>query len=144
MSEAMQSYSRAPGFPISRSAFGAVLFALALALPAPAAALEAGDVGEGRKVFKICKNCHSVKQGKTGTFGPNLYQVVGRIAGAVPDYPYSDSLADADFAWTPERLDEFIADPDGAYPDTKMAFKGLPDAADRANVIAYLFAAGER
>ena len=98
----------------------------------------------GRKVFKVCKNCHSAKEGKTGTFGPNLYQVVGRVAGAVPGYPYSDSFANAEFAWTPERIDESLADPDGVYPDTKMAFKGLPDAADRADVIAYLIAAGER
>ena len=70
--------------------------------------------------------------------------MVGRVAGAVPGYPYSDSFANAEFAWTPERIDEFLADPDGVYPDTKMAFKGLPDAADRADVIAYLIAAGER
>jgi cytochrome c2 len=146
MSEAMQSYAPVPGFPIARSAFGAVLLALAFAfaVPAPAAAFEAGDVGEGRKVFKVCKNCHSVKEGKTGTFGPNLYQVVGRVAGAVPGYPYSETFATADFAWTPERIDEFITNPSGRYPDTKMKFKGLPDAGDRANVIAYLIAAGER
>jgi cytochrome c len=98
----------------------------------------------GRKVFKACKNCHTVRAGKTGTFGPNLYQAVGRVAGAVPGYRYSDSFANAEFAWTPERIDEFVADPRGPYPDTKMAFKGLPDAAERANVIVYLIAAGER
>ena len=123
---------------------GGVLLALAIVFAAPAAAIEAGDVGEGRKVFKICKNCHSVKQGKTGNFGPNLYRVVERTAGGVPGYPYSESLANAGFVWTPERIDEFIADPRGLYPDTKMTFTGLPDAMDRANVIAYLVAAGER
>ncbi len=129
---------------MSRLVFYVVLLALAFAAPASTVAAEAGDVGEGRKVFKVCKNCHSAKQGKTGTFGPNLYQVVGRVAGAVPGYPYSDSFANAEFAWTPERIDEFIADPKGVYPDTTMVFKGVPDATDRANLIAYLIAAGER
>ncbi len=123
---------------------GLLAAALALGSAAPAAAQSEGDPNAGRKVFKVCKNCHSVKQGKTGTFGPNLYQIVGRVAGSVPGYPYSELFAEARFAWTPERIDEFIADPGRLYPETKMVFKGLSDAADRANVIAYLIAAGRR
>ena len=42
---------------------------------------------------------------KSSTFGPNLYQVVGRIAGMAADHDYSPALAGAGFAWTPELLD---------------------------------------
>ena len=64
-------------------------------MPGGAAARAESDSSAGRKIFKQCRNCHSVRQGKTGTFGPNLYQVVGRIAGmaaaSTPD-TFGDAL----------------------------------------------------
>lgn len=102
-----------------------------------------GNSSAGRKVFKQCRNCHSVRQGKTGTFGPNLYQVVGRIAGMAADHDYSPALAGAGFAWTPELLDRWLADPQAILPGTEIEFV-LESAQQRADVIAYLIAAGKR
>ena len=49
--------------------------------------------------------------GKFGTFGPNLYQVVGRMAGTAPEYTYSPSLAGAGLACTTEPLDHWLTNP---------------------------------
>jgi len=102
-----------------------------------------GDSSAGRKVFKQCRNCHSVRAGKFGTFGSNLYQVIGHMAGTAPDYDYSPALAGAGFTWTPELLDRWLADPPAFLPGTEMEFI-LESAEERADVIAYLIAAGKR
>jgi cytochrome c len=102
-----------------------------------------GDSSAGRKNFKQCRNCHSARQGKTGTFGPNLYQVVGRIVGTGEGHNYSPALDAADFAWTPELLGRWLTDPQTFLPGAEIEFL-LDDAEERANVIAYLIAAGKR
>ena len=43
--------------------------------------------------------------------------------------------------WDDATLDAYLADPNGVVKGTKMAFAGLKDAQDRADVIAYLKAA---
>ena len=127
--------------------FTFVLLVVALAsgqfLPGSSPARAEGDSSAGRKIFKQCRNCHSVRAGKFGTFGPNLYQVVGRIAGTAPEHDYSPVLKYAGFAWTPERLDRWLADPQAFLPGAEMEFL-LESAQARADVIAYLIAAGKR
>ncbi|HJN61267.1 MAG TPA: c-type cytochrome, partial [Alphaproteobacteria bacterium] len=108
----------------------------------PANAVE-GERSAGRKIFKQCRNCHSVRAGKFATFGPNLYRVVGRQAGTAPQHDYSPALAAAGFIWTPERLGRWLADPEAFVPSAKMKFR-LKSAQARADVIAYLIAAGKR
>ncbi|WP_435140807.1 c-type cytochrome [Pseudopelagicola sp. nBUS_19] len=106
-----------------------------LALAAPAIA--EGDVGKGEKGFKKCKSCHSVispdgeaivKGGKTG---PNLYGVIGRVAGS-EDFKYGSGLkeaAEAGFVWTEDTLAEYTKDPkkwlgkNGFAKKSKMSFK---------------------
>ena len=114
----------------------------------PAAADESGvggDRSKGRKVFRThCRNCHSARPEKYGTFGPNLYRVVGRMAGNGPQHDYSEALLAADFEWTAARLEAYLTDPDAYLPGTEMTFPGLASAQDRADVIAYLIAAGQR
>jgi len=112
-------------------------------LPGGTSARADGDSSAGRKIFKQCRNCHSVRQGKFATFGPNLYQVVGRMAGTAPEYTYSPALAGAGFAWTAERLERWLTGPQALLPGAKMKFL-LESAEARADVIAYLIAAGKR
>jgi cytochrome c len=67
--------------------------------------------------------------------------VVGRQKGAAAGYEYSEALlAVASETWTPENLNGFLESPKGYMVGTKMAFNGLPDIKDRANLIAYLAA----
>ncbi|MDA0231071.1 MAG: c-type cytochrome [Proteobacteria bacterium] len=123
--------------------FLAAAFGSEQSLPGGLSARAEGDSSAGRKVFKQCRNCHSVRQGKFGTFGPNLFQVVGRMAGTAPEHKYSPALAGAGFAWTPERLDRWLTDPQEFLPGAKMKYV-LESAVARADVIAYLIAAGKR
>ena len=114
-----------------------------LAVGAFAPANAEGDSSKGRKIFKECRNCHSVRAGKYDTFGPNLYRVVGREAGTAAEHEYSPALINAGFVWTVERLDRWLAEPEKFLPGAEMEFT-LDSAQDRADVIAYLIAAGKR
>ncbi len=95
------------------------------------------DASAGEKVFRQCKACHSTEAGKNGT-GPSLYGVVGRAVDSVDGYGYSGALEAVATEWTPEDLNKFITSPKDFAPGTKMTYKGLKDAEDRANLIAWL------
>ena len=96
-----------------------------------------GDAEAGKKVFAKCMTCHSVDAG-VNKVGPTLHGVVGRHSGSVEGYSYSDANKNSGITWTPEELYVYLADPQATIPGTKMAFPGLKDPQDRANVIAYL------
>lgn len=99
----------------------------------------AADAGAGEGVFRKCAACHKL-DGSDGV-GPHLNGVVDRQKGASEGYAYSDALmAVASESWTPENLNGFLENPKGYMPGTKMAFAGLSDAEERANLIAYLAA----
>jgi cytochrome c len=101
------------------------------------ALLAAADPAAGEKVFAKCKSCHKI-DGTNGT-GPHLNGVVGRNHAAVAGFGYSEAnLALAAEVWTPEAINDFVTNPKGYMPGTKMSFAGLPKAEDRANLIAYL------
>jgi cytochrome c2 len=123
--------------------FSTILAVLATLALSATPALAEGDASAGRKVFKQCRNCHSVKAGKYGTFGPNLYQVVGREAGTAPEHSYSSALKNSGIIWTVDTLDRWLADPQALVPGAGMEFH-LESAQERANVIAYLVAASKR
>lgn len=112
------------------------------ARPAVRISVRGGDPDRGAVVFQQCYACHSVVDGEVGLSGPNLLGVVGRAAGAEAGFDYSPALRGAagerGLAWTARELDRFLADPEQALPGTSMAFVGLTDPRDRADVIAYL------
>jgi cytochrome c len=119
-------------------------FVLLVALQAPPAAAD-GDPARGKRPFQRCYACHSVDPSETGLEGPNLHGVVGRPAGAVDGFAYSAALrarAADGLVWDEGALDAFLADPQGFLPDNAMAFFGLRDEDARADLIAYLKAAG--
>jgi cytochrome c len=107
---------------------------MAFALPAWAA----GDAAAGAATFKAkCALCHSVVSGKNGV-GPSLFGVVGRPAGSAPGYNYSAANKGSGKTWDEATLDTYLTNPKALIPGTKMIFPGLPEAADRSNVIAFL------
>ena len=97
-------------------------------------AAAAGDPAHGAQVYRTCALCHAFD--KNGA-GPKHAGVVGRTAGAVPDYRYSPALQKSGIVWTDETLDKWLADPQALVPGTKMFFN-LDGAKDRADVIEYL------
>jgi cytochrome c len=106
-------------------------------LAAPAA--RAGDAAAGSSVFKTeCSECHTVKEGRNKK-GPSLFNIVGRKAGTISDYQYSDALKHAQWVWTAEKLHSYLSQPaKQANPGTKMKYEGLNDAKQLDDLITYL------
>jgi len=99
------------------------------------AATLAGDSAAGRAAFeKRCTGCHALDREKVG---PRLAGVVGRKAGAIPNFDYSDALKKSGIVWNEEILDKWLTDPESVVPDADMTFR-LNDATERAAIIAYL------
>ena len=107
------------------------------ALIASAHAAGAADAGKGEKLFVECASCHSIERGVEGV-GPSLFGLFQRKAGDVADYRYSPALKRSGIAWSPQTLDTYIADPQKSVPGNRMPYSGLPNAQDRADLIAYL------
>jgi cytochrome c len=110
----------------------------AFALVAAAGAARAdGDAARGEKKFDECATCHSLMQGQNGV-GPSLHSLFGRKAAEIADFRYSAPMKRSGITWTAKTLDEFIADPQKIVVGNRMPYAGLPDADDRADLIAYL------
>lgn len=102
----------------------------------------AGDATAGEAAFQeLCMDCHTLVPGPQKR-GPALQGVIGRPAGKFPNFHYSDAMLAAGFTWTPERLAEFLADPKGKLPGTKMRLLEPATAKQIEDVIAYLQRAG--
>lgn len=120
--------------------FATAVFSTALLSLAPAHA--DGDPVAGKKVFNKCMACHDATTEKD-KIGPHLLGVVGRTAGSAESFQskYSDAMKKAGAAglvWNEANLAEYLKDPKTKVPGNKMAFPGLKDDAEIANVIAYL------
>jgi len=119
-------------------AFGAAaLAALTAAGAAQAAGPAAGDAARGKTVFARCAACHDLNTGAV-RMGPSLKGIIGRKAGSVANFGYSAGLKGKGVTWNVDTLDAFLAGPMKYVPGTRMAFPGLSNAQDRADVIAYL------
>jgi len=125
-----------------------MVFSLAVAgltvVALTSSALAEGDAAKGKAAFAKCGICHQVGPGAKTLVGPELNGIVGRKAASVAEYAmYSAGMkklgADG-WVWTEENIDKWIADPKAMIPDSPMAlaFPGVPDAAERADIIAYL------
>ncbi|WP_374487913.1 c-type cytochrome [Zoogloea sp.] len=98
----------------------------------------AGDVARGKDVFaQECAECHSVRESKNKK-GPTLFAILGRKAATQPDAVYSDALKGSGISWTADKLDPYITNPRKFVVGGKMKYDGLENAAERADLIAYL------
>ena len=97
------------------------------------------EVASEQQVFNnACRTCHTIKEGDNRQ-GPNLYKIIGRKAGSLPDYNYSSAMKGAGFVWDEEKLEHFITSPDEVVPGNNMKpYSGLASTDDRAKVIAFL------
>ena len=86
-----------------------------------------------------CRECHSFLKGDN-RLGPSLYGVVGRKAGTLPGYDYTQSMRDSGVTWDAATLDKWIADPDAVVPGNGMSppYSGITDPAIRKRIIAFL------
>lgn len=124
----------------------AVLPAPAPGIAAPAAAapvdlgtlLAGADAERGKGTAKLCASCHTFEQGGPNRVGPNLWGLVGRDVGSRGGFAYSPAMARHTGAWTYQELDRYLTSPGRAIPGNKMAFNGVRNPKDRANLLAYL------
>jgi len=110
----------------------------ALALSATAMPTLAADPAAGEKAFSVCKACHRLGEGAKSTAGPVLNGVVGRKAGSLDGFNYSDALKQSGLTWDKASLAEYLKNPKAKVPGTKMAYAGLKDDTKIADIIAYL------
>lgn len=114
---------------------------LLVALPAGAALAQDGDAEAGEKVFRKCMACHAVGEDAKNKVGPVLNDVIGRTAGTLEDYNYSDAMVQHGkdgLVWDEESLFSYLENPRDMVPGTKMTFAGLRKEEERHDVIAYL------
>ena len=98
----------------------------------------AQDLGAGEQSFRKCSPCHAVGDGATNKVGPVLNGLDGRKSGTAPDYNYSDANKKADITWNEASFKDYIKAPMTKVPGTKMAFAGIKNDAEIANLWAYL------
>jgi cytochrome c len=118
----------------------AIAMAAALLMAAPTAAQE-GNAEEGAEVFKKCRACHDVGPEAKNKVGPLLNDIVGRKAGTIEGFTYSEankSAGSKGLVWTEDVLFKYLENPLAFMPGTKMAFAGLKDPQDRKDIIAFL------
>ncbi len=115
---------------------GTMVAALALA----ASPANAANADHGKTLFVECASCHTLNAGGDGV-GPGLKGLFGRKAGSLEDFRYSAGMRRANITWDPQTLDAYLADPQKQVPGNRMPYSGMPSAADRADLIAYLQAA---
>lgn len=108
-----------------------VVVGMALALGAGAAEAQSDPS------FAACAACHTVKPGQN-RLGPTLHRIVGAKKAAVAGFNYSTALKAQKGVWSEAELDAYLANPRAKVPGTRMIFAGMPDAAKRKRLIAWL------
>ena len=107
-----------------------------------AGAAQAADVAKGQAAFvRQCAICHTIDKGGENRIGPNLFGVVGRRAGTLQGFRYTNAFrTTATFEWTEGLLGPWISLPSVMVPGTAMG--GFPGVADRDkdDIVAYLAA----
>ena len=106
--------------------------------PDLAALLRVANVDAGRRAFGQCAACHTIGAGGQSLAGPNLRAIMGRAVASNPRFGYTQALIDHGGRWNAARMDAWLAAPSREVPGTRMAFAGVRDPMERADLIAYL------
>ena len=84
--------------------------------------------------------CHAAEK-QQNKVGPHLVGIVGRKAGTAEGFKYSEAMSAKGaegLVWDEANVTAYLKDPKGFIPGTKMAFAGLKDDKQIADLIAYL------
>ena len=103
-----------------------------------ASAASAQDVAKGEIAFHKCLPCHSIGDDAQNKIGPELNGLDGRHSGTVPDFEYSDANKNSGIVWNEAKFKEYIQDPRGVVPGTKMIFAGIKNPDEINNLWAYV------
>ena len=111
--------------------------AMTLAIKDKAGVALSGDPVKGEAVFRQCQTCHVVTAG-VNKVGPSLHNIIGRTAGQVPGFRYSEANKKSGIVWTEQEIYTYLENPKARVPGTIMAFVGVKDSQKRADLVAYL------
>ena len=112
---------------------------VAVFLVAGSASAQSGNEARGERLFnQQCKACHTLDKDGARTVGPNLHGLVGRKAGSTEGFSSSDAMKASGIVWDDKTLVEYLKDPKGRVPGTKMVYAGLKQEAQQADMIAFL------
>lgn len=100
--------------------------------------LAKASVDGGKDAFRKCTSCHTVDKGGPSKVGPNLFGVVDREVGHHEGFAFSPALKAKGGKWDYAHLAEYLHNPRAAIPGNRMAFPGIADDAELADLIAYL------
>jgi len=114
-----------------------LLLAFGAALTFGTISAQAADLAEGEKVFKKCKACHTLEEGKKKV-GPSLFGIVGKPSASMEGFKYSSAMKESGLTWDEATLDAYLENPRKFLKGNRMAFPGLKKTEDRENVIAYI------
>lgn len=127
----------APAAPAAAAAAAPAAGAMVLAITDKAGATLSGDATKGEAVFRQCQTCHVVTPG-VNKVGPSLHNIIGRTAGQVAGFRYSEANKKSGITWTEQELYTYLENPKARIPGTIMAFVGIKDSQKRADLVAYL------
>jgi len=111
---------------------------LAAALIALAGPVYAQDIADGQKSFNKCRACHTVGENAKNGVGPLLNGIFGRKAGTVDGFKYSDANKNSGIVWDEKNFATYIKDPKAFMPGNRMAFLGIKNDTEIANLTAFL------
>jgi cytochrome c len=115
-----------------------VLALAAAALVAATGLAKAQDLAAGEQSFRKCLPCHSVGEDAKHKIGPVLNGLDGRKSGSIEGYNYSEANKKAEIVWGEASFKDYIVNPMARVPGTKMAFAGIKNETEIANLWAYL------
>ena len=117
----------------------ALASSVAVILVAGSASAQSGNEARGERLFnQQCKACHTLDKDGARTVGPNLHGLIGRKAGSTEGFSSSDAMKASGIVWDDKTLVEYLKDPKGRVPGTKMVYIGLKQEAQQADMIAFL------
>jgi cytochrome c len=114
------------------------LIVTAALIVASAGAALAQDVAKGEIAFHKCLPCHSIGDDAQNKIGPELNGLDGRHSGTVANFSYSDANKNSGIVWNEAKFKEYIQDPRGVVPGTKMIFAGIKNPEEIADLWAYV------
>ncbi|MBX9453059.1 MAG: cytochrome c family protein [Mesorhizobium sp.] len=109
--------------------------------PSIAELLQTADAAAGESAFRKCQACHTAEEGGANKVGPNLWDIVNRPVASHEGFSYSAGMREfaADgTVWDYDHLSEFLKAPRSYVSGTAMAFAGIKNPEEEANLIAYL------
>jgi cytochrome c len=110
----------------------------AVALVVSTGAALAQDVAAGEDSFRKCAPCHSIGPDATNKVGPLLNGLNGRPAGSVAGFNYSDANKGSGITWGEAVFKEYVKDPRGKVPGTKMVFAGIKSEKEVNDLWSYV------